>query len=594
MMKNKTILEKKKIGVDYRNMDKSEIATVFEEIASLLELQGANPFRVRAYRNAARSLMNSDKSVKELLAEGALTKLAGIGDDLAEKITTLASKKRLPFYEKLKKSTPKGILKLIQVHGLGPKKVKEIYRKLRVQTIEELKRACKAGRIAKLKGFGAKTEKNILEAISEARGYAKRELWLTAYNDALPLLEELRAFKGVKKAELAGSLRRRLETVGDFDLVAASPDPERVTKWFAAKGFVAKVLGLGPTMCSVKLKSGVQVDLRVVKEDLFGFALLHFTGSKEHNVKIRNLAKKLGWSLSEYGFEALKKGRPPVLKKNAGEEEIYEALGLSYIEPEMREDRGEIEAAAAAGKLPHLIEVGDIRGTLHNHTTESDGRNSLIEMVAGAEKMGWEYFGISDHSKSSFQANGLSEERLYKQIEEIKKLNESKKFKVHVLCGTECDILADGSLDFSSGVLKKLGFVIASIHSSMSQDEKTMTKRIIKAIEHPHMTILGHATGRLLLKREGYRVDLEKVIDACIANKKIIEINGSPQRLDMDWRYWHAARDKGLLCCINTDAHAVSHHEFIQCAVFVARKGWLEKGDVLNTRSLRELLKYLG
>jgi DNA polymerase (family 10) len=479
------------------------------------------------------------------------------------------------------------------VHGLGPKKVKKIYKKLKVQTIQQLKKACEAGKIAKLKGFGARTEKNILAAIGQGEVYAKRHLWLGAEQDVEPLLKALRSLKGVKKIEVAGSLRRKLETVGDFDLIASAADPEKVTAWFAKQSFVASVIATGPTKCSVRLKNGYQVDLRVVSEDEFGFALLYFTGSKEHNIKIRNRALKRGWSLSEYGFEPTKKKRPPALKKLADEEAIYEALGLPYIDPELREDRGEVEAGEK-GKLPYLIVESDIRGTFHNHTTESDGRNSLLEMVAGAEKMGWEYLGISDHSKSSFQANGLSEERLMKQIEEIEKLNASKKFKIHVLAGTECDILADGALDFSNALLKKLRFVIASVHSSMSQDEKTMTKRIIRAIEHPSMTMLGHATGRLLLKREGYKVNLEKVIDACIANKKIIEINGSPQRLDMDWRFWRAARDKGLLCCINTDAHAVSHHDFIRCGINVARKGWLEKRDVLNTRPLKEILKYLA
>lgn len=573
-------------------MDKSEIAAVLEEIANLLELKGANPFRVRAYRNAARSLLNSDKNLKDLIAEGLLTELAGIGDDLAEKITILATKKKLPFYEKLKKSTPKGILKLIQIHGLGPKKVKAIYQKLKVETIEELKKACKAGRIARLKGFGAKTEKNILDAIGQGEIYEKRHLWWRAWEEAEPILETLRRMKDVKRAEIAGSLRRGLETIGDLDLLASSSEPEKVMEWFTSQPFVAKVLAKGVTKSSVKLKEGMQVDLRIVPESQFGFALCYFTGSKEHNIKIRNRSLKKGWSLSEYGFEAAIGKRPAFAKKNATETDIYQALGLPYIPPEIREDNGEIEAAEI-GKLPVLIEPGDIRGTFHNHTTASDGRNTLKEMVAAAEKMGWEYLGISDHSQSSFQANGLSEKRLVEQIEEIKKLNDSKKYKIHLFTGSECDILSNGKLDFPDDLLKQLDYVIVSVHSSLTQDEKTMTKRIIRAIEHPSATMLGHITGRLLLKREGYKVNVDKIIDACIANKKIIEINGNPHRMEMDWRYWRAARDKGLLCCINTDAHAVSNHEFYRCGVNVARKGWLEKQDVLNTRSLKEIWKYL-
>lgn len=573
-------------------MDKNEVAAIFEEIANLLELKGANPFRVRAYRNAARSLLNSDQSLKDLIAEGALTDLAGIGDDLAEKITTLAKKKRLPFYEKLKKSTPKGVLKLIQVHGLGPKKVKTIYQKLKIQTIEELKKACKTGRIARLKGFGAKTEKNILDAIGHREVYQKRHLWWNAWNEAEEILEALRGVKGVKKAEIAGSLRRKLETIGDLDLLVAATDPKRVMEWFTSQTFVAKVLAKGSTKGSVKLKEGMQVDLRIVPENEFGFALAYFTGSKEHNIKIRNRSIKKGWSLSEYGFETTKGKSPAFAKKNPTEADIYGALGLPYIPPELREDLGEIEAGEH-GKLPRLIEDSDIRGTFHNHTTASDGRNTLKEMAEGAEKMGWEYLGISDHSKSSFQANGLSIERLLAQIDEIKKLNDAKKFKVHLFAGSECDILADGKLDFPDDVLKKLDFLIVSVHSSLTQDEKTMTKRIIRAIEHPSVTMLGHITGRLLLKREGYKVQIEKVIDACIANKKIIEINGNPKRMELDWRFWHAAKEKGLLCCINTDAHAVSNHEFFRCGVNIARKGWLEKKDVLNTRSLKEIIKIL-
>lgn len=573
-------------------MDKNEVAAIFEEMANLLELKGANPFRVRAYRNAARSLLNSDKSLKDLIAEGALTDLAGIGDDLAEKITTLAKRKRLPFYEKLKKSIPKGVLKLIQVHGLGPKRVKAIYQKLKIQTIEELKKACEAGRIASLKGFGAKTEKNILDAISHIEVYQKRHLWWSAWNEAELILEALRRVKGVKKAEITGSLRRKLETIGDLDLLAAATDPKRVMEWFTSQPFVAKVLAKGSTKASVKLKEGMQVDLRIVPENEFGFALVYFTGSKEHNIKIRNRSIKKGWSLSEYGFEAVKDKSTAFAKKNATEVEIYEALGLPYIPPELREDLGEIETGEH-GKLPRLIEDNDIRGTFHNHTTASDGRSSLKEMAEGAEKMGWEYLGISDHSKSSFQANGLSVERLLAQIDEIQKLNHAKKFKIHLFAGSECDILADGKLDFPDDILKKLDFLIVSVHSSLSQDEKTMTNRIIRAIEHPSVTMLGHITGRLLLKREGYKVQIEKIIDACIANKKIIEINGNPKRMELDWRFWHAAKEKGLLCCINTDAHAVSNHEFFRCGVNIARKGWLEKKDVLNTRSLKEILKFL-
>ncbi len=572
-------------------MDKSKIAEVLEEIAVLLELQGANPFRIRAYRNAARSLLNTDRNLKDLIQEKKLTDLEGIGKDLAEKITLLATKKRLPFYEKLKKSTPQGILKLIQIPGLGPKKVKTLYQKLRIQSIKDLKKACLAGKIAKLKGFGKKTEQNILDAIGHGEVYQKRHLFWDAMHTAGPILESLRQLKQVKEAEIAGSLRRKLETIGDLDFLVASSNPEAVMDWFVSQPFVKRVIAKGTTKASIRLQDGMQADLRIVPQTQFGFALFYFTGSKEHNIKIRERSLKRGWSLSEYGF----KGKSPpsfASKKHPTETDIYKALSLPYIPPELREDRGEIEAAEKR-KLPILIEEKQILGTLHNHTTASDGRNSLKEMVLKAEQLGWEYIGISDHSKSSVQANGLNPERLLAQIAEIRKLNASKKFTPFIFAGTECDILADGSLDFSDDLLEMLDYVIGSVHSSLRQDEKTMTKRIIRAIEHPRLTILGHPTGRLLLQREGCSVNLQKVIDACIANKKIMELNGNPHRLDMDWRFWHAASEKGLLCCINTDAHTTEGLEFFRAGVNIARKGWLEKKHVLNTLSLKEMKKYL-
>jgi len=397
----------------------------------------------------------------------------------------------------------------------------------------------------------------------------------------------MKKLKGVKDVALCGSVRRGLETVGDLDFVVASDHPKPIMDWFAAQG--TQVIALGETKASIRLSSGLQADLRIVEPSQFVYAVVYFTGSKEHTIKIRTRSLKKGWSLNEYGFESKKKMAPPKIRDEEG---FYKALDLAYIPPELREDRGEIEAAEK-GPLPPLIEPTDIRGTFHNHTTASDGKNTLKEMVQAAQDLGWEYIGISDHSKSSVQANGLSAERLLEQIETIHKLNASKAFKIHVFSGLECDILADGSLDFSPQILEKLDYVIVSVHASLTQDEKTMTNRIIKALEHPLTTMLGHPTGRLLLRREPYRVNLQKVIDAAIANKKIIEINGNPKRLDLDWRLWHTAIEKGLLCCINTDAHAVAQHAFIQSGVNIARKGWLTKKDVINTLSLKQILKLL-
>lgn len=576
-------------------MDKKKIAEIFEEIATLLELKNENPFKIRAYRNAARTLLNMEEDLRDVIEEERLTEYPGIGDDLAEKITTLAKKGKLPFYEKLKRKTPPGLLAMMTVHGLGGKKIKMIYDKLKIRSIPALKKACKEGRLSKLRGFGPKTEQNILDSLANLETYSKRYLWWDAMAIASPILEQLRKLKEVKKSEICGSLRRKLETIGDVDLLVGSSHPKPVMEWFTSQAFVARVLGKGETKSSIRLKNGLQADLRIVPEEQFEFALCYFTGSKNHNIKMRERALTRGWSLSEYDLAPLKprhKGPFAGSKKNIKESDIYKVLGLEFIPPELREDMGEF-GAAEKDKLPKLVEAKDIKGTFHNHTTASDGRSTLKDMAFAAERLGWEYIGISDHSKSSFQANGLSEESLEKQIEEIHKLNGSKKFKTYVFAGLECDILPNGSLDCSDGVLKKLDYVVISIHSVLNLDEKAMTKRIIRAIEHPYTTMVGHVTGRILLRREPYKVNVPKVIDACIANKKIMELNASPHRLDMDWRLWHAASNKGLMCCINTDAHSAEHLEFYIAGVNAARKGWLEKKHILNTRSLAEVQKFL-
>ena len=575
-------------------MNKDEVIHVLEEIAKLLEIKGENPFRIRAYLNGARALMNMETDLKDAVQNGALSEYPGIGESLAEKISTLVLKGRLPFYEQLKKTIPHGLLELLQVQGLGPKKVQVLYQKLHIHSIKSLKEAAENGKIARLKGFGKKTEQNILDALNRLKINQQRHLWWNAMEVAEPILSALKKLKGVKKAEIAGSVRRCLETVGDLDILVGSDDPKPVMKWFTSQPFVSKILGTGETKTSIISTDGMQMDLRIVPVSQFAFALIYFTGSKEHNINIRERAIKNGWSLSEYGLEIVKKrGINPFKKHNpTTEEEVYRGLGMSYIPPEMRENMGEVEAALK-DKLPQLIEETDIRGTFHNHTTASDGHSPLKDMIAMSQKLGWEYIGISDHSKSAFQANGQSEELLLKQVEEIRKLNASKMFKPTIFSGVECDILSDGTLDFSDKILKKLDFVIASVHSSFQQDEKTMTRRLIRAIEHPSTTMIGHVTGRVLLQRDSYAVNLSKVIDACIANKKIIELNGNPQRLDMDWRYWHAASEKGLLCCINTDAHAADQLLFIRAGINIARKGWLEKKHVINTRPLKEIQKLL-
>lgn len=576
-------------------MDKNEIVKIFDEIALLLEIKEENPFKIRAYRKAAHSLLNMDEDLQKVIDEGRLTSLEGIGKDLAEKITHLVRTGHLESYEELKKSTPEGLLELMKVYGLGSKRIIALYKTLKIQSVDALKQACLRGDVAQLKGFGTKTEKNILDSIAHLEQYQKRHLWWNAMTIASPILEGLQNLREVKKAEIAGSLRRNLETIGDLDFLVASPNPEPIIEWFTSQSFVNQVFAKGTTKASIRLESGIQADLRIVSEKQFGFALCYSTGSKEHNIKLRQRAQKRGWTLSEWGLESVDPKQPsPFEKKRLAvtEKDLYHILELDYIPPELREDQGEIEAAAKK-KLPKLVEAKDIRGAFHIHTAASDGKNTLLEMVSGAQDLGWEYIGIADHSKSSVQANGLSEERLWEQLNEIKKLNASKKFTTHIFAGTECDILFDGSLDFPDDLLKELDFVVVSVHASLQLDEKTMTKRIIRAVEHPYTTMVGHVTGRLLLRREPYAVNVSKVIDACIKNNKIIELNVNPKRQDMDWRLWRAASEKGLKCCINPDAHSVQNLQFVSAGIGIARKGWLEKKKILNTYNLKDVMKFL-
>lgn len=574
-------------------MENHEIILVLKEIATLLELKGDNPFKIQAYRSAARQLETGSDDLGKMIEEETLTNLQGIGKELAEKITTLYTTGQHPLHKKLKQETPPGLLDMLQIPGLGAKKIKTLHKKVGLTTIKQLKKACEKGSIRKLAGFGAKTEENILTGIQHLEEYSKRHLWWDAMEIAEPIFEGLSRIKGVNEIQLCGSIRRRLETIGDLDFLVACSNPDPVMDWFTTQSWVESITAKGNTKSSIRLQEGMQADLRVVPQEEFPFALLYFTGSKEHNIKMRQRARNRGLSLNEYGFSTIdEKAKVPLSKKKLTEEDIYKSLDLLYIPPELREDTGEIEAAEN-GKLPLLISEDDIKGVFHNHTTESDGRNTLEEMAAEADKLCWEYLGIADHSKSSVQANGLDEKRLYNQLEQIQQLNRSKKFKVHVFAGVECDILSDGSLDLSDDILDDLDYVVVSIHQGFKQDEKTITNRLIKAIEHPSTTMVGHLTGRLLLKREPYAVNIPKVIDAAVANNTIIEINAHPKRLDMDWRLWHKAKEKGLMCSINPDAHSTDGLSLYRAGINIARKGWLEKKDVLNTFPLAKVKSYL-
>ena len=572
-------------------MEKNDIASVLDEIATFMELTGENPFKIRAYSAGARILENMTEDLGELIDGGKLADIPGLGEALVDKITTLRRDGVLPFHQKLKASIPAGLLEVMQIPGLGPKKVRALWTLLAVEDLAKLKEVCESGAVAELKGFGAKTQDKILEGIKNRIAYGKRHRWYEAAAIAEPILAGLRALPQVSLAESAGSLRRARETVGDLDFLVASSEPKPIMDWFVAYPGVKEVTAHGETKSSVRFENGLQADLRVVPAEQFYFALHHFTGSKEHNVAMRHRALGRGLSMSEWGFKSVDDKTIAPGAKN--EEEVFQALGLPWIPPELREGNGEIDAAEA-GQLPKLVQLSDLRGVFHNHTTESDGDHTLDQMAAAAEAHGWDYLGISDHSKSSFQAGGLDEARLAKQLEDIAQLNASKKYRVRVLSGSEVDILKDGTLDFSDDVLARLDFVVASVHTLFTLDREAQTARIIKAIENEHVDMVGHLTGRLLNRREPYDVDIAKVIDAAAANDTIIELNANPWRLDLDWRWWRRAAEKGVLCSINPDAHDVDQLAFAAHGVRIARKGWLTPEQVLNTRSLPEVLSWLG
>ena len=577
-------------------MDKKDIIEVLERIGTMLEIKGENPFKIRAYFSGARTLQTMEEDLGEVIGEGRLGEIPGIGKALTEKVETLYTTGELEFYDKLVASVPSGLMDLLEVPGLGGKKIKALHEQLDVDSIDSLTKACKEGKVAELKGFGAKTQEKILSGIKNREAYAARHLWWDARAVVERILPALQALPDVERAEAAGSFRRGMETVGDLDFIVASSNPVPIMEWFVGMEGITEVTAHGETKSSIRLEGGMQADLRVVPTEQFYFALHHFTGSKDHNVRMRQKALSMGLSLSEWGLR-------PEEEKNAtrktgpvsasSEEDVFKALGLSYVPPALREGMGEVEAAEK-DELPKLLNFEDLQGCFHNHTTASDGRNSLREMAGEADKRGWGYLGIADHSKSSFQANGLDEERLLKQVHAIQAINDSGEFRVRLFSGSEVDILTEGRLDFEDSVLESLDYVVASVHNGLTQDEATMTTRLIRALEHPQVTMLGHLSGRLLLRREASKMNVQKIIDAALANGKILELNANPMRLDMDWRHWRKAADRGLLCCINPDAHALHHFDFQYAGVLAARKGWLQREQVFNTRTLPEVLTYLG
>jgi DNA polymerase (family 10) len=568
-------------------MTADHMAEVLRNIALFLELKGENTFKIRAYKTGAEVVETFSGDIVAKAAANELDGIKGIGDALQQKLHELATTGKLEFYEKLKAEFPEHIMELFDVQGLGPKKIIALHQQLGVGSLEDLKRVCEDGSAAKLSGFGEKTVSKLLESLAFHASHAHEFRQEQVAPLAAQITEMLQSHPDVSRVSAAGSWRRGKETVHDVDFLVATKNAAPVMEAFVTMPLVKQVLGQGETKSSVLLENGVQCDLRAVTSAEFPCALVYFTGSKEHNVALRQRALSRGYSLNEYALSPTKPGIEPIVCHD--EADVYRALELDFIEPEMRENTGEIELSAK-GNLPKLIELTNLRGVFHNHTTASDGAASLREMADAAHELGLQYLGIADHSKSSFQANGLNEERLRKQIASIRALNEEYEgdgFKI--FAGSEVDILKDGSLDFDDGLLSELDYVVASVHNVFTLSEADMTKRIIKAIENPHVTMLGHLTGRLLLQRHSYAVNVPAIIDAAAETGTIIEINASPWRLDMDWRWWKLAKEKGVKCSINPDAHSTRGLEDIFYGVRIARKGWLTKEDVINCLPLGKI-----
>jgi DNA polymerase (family 10) len=568
-------------------MTKQEVSEILDEIGTLLELKGENPFKSRAYANASRTIAALEMDLGEAVRTGALKEVKGIGPALFEKISELVTTGKLAYYEELKAAVPAGLLEMIRIPGLGPKRARLIHDQLGISTIGELEYACNENRLLKLEGFGPRMQEKILQGIQYVRKQKGQFHYPVAADEAEKLYDVLKAHKVVKRIAIAGSLRRKKEVVKDIDLLVSAERSEPVMEAFTTHLEVEEVVAKGETKSSIRLKSGINADLRVVSDTEFPYALHHFTGSKEHNVAMRGRAQRLGFKMNEYG---LFQGEKLIPCKN--EEEIFSKLGLAYIPPELREDMGEI-AAAESKKLPKLVEEKDIKGIFHNHTVYSDGSATLEEMVEAARSAGYEYIGISDHSRSAQYAHGLEIERVREQQGKIDALQ--KKYKdITIFKGTECDILPDGSLDYPEDVLASFDFVIVSIHSKFKMTEAGMTDRILKAIQNPYVTILAHPTGRLLLTREAYPVDMPKVIRAAGDHGVVMELNANPMRLDLDWRLGPLAVEAGVPVSINPDAHSVEGVQDVRYGVGIARKGWLTRESVFNTKSAAEMKKVLA
>jgi DNA polymerase (family 10) len=572
-------------------LDKAQVAAVLEEVANLLELTGSSSFEVRAYQNGARAIDAYEGDIDDLVSSGKIATVPGVGKTLAARISELVTTGRMALYEQLVADVPPGLRDMLRVPGLGPKRVRQIHETLGVATLEDLRAACENGQVAALPGFGAKSQEKILKGLQFLSEHGNLFRYDTAAHDAEAIAGSLRALPMVARLSVAGSLRRHKEVVKDVDIVASvkrDEDRAPIMDALVALPQLRSVTGKGSTKTSVVLKSGLAVDLRVVLDEEYPYALHHFTGSKDHNVALRGWAHAHGIKINEYGMF-----KGDQLIRCADEEDLYRALGMEYVEPELREDRGEIETARE-GKLPRLVTADDLRGILHVHSTWSDGQATIREMAEATIALGKEYLGICDHSKAAAYAHGLSVEAVRRQQEEIDSLNEEYGGRFRILKGTECDILKDGSLDYDDETLASFDFVVASVHSQFQLPTAEQTDRLIRAMENPFCSILGHPTGRILLTREGYTLDLEAVIERAAELGVAIELNGDPHRFDLDWRFHRYATDRGVRIPITTDAHSPDGLKNIYTGVGIARKGWLTAADVPNTLGVEDLLAYFS
>jgi DNA polymerase (family 10) len=569
-------------------MKNVEIANLFNEIADFLEVKDENPFRIRAYRRAAQAVEGLAEDIAAIAERRTLLEVPGIGKDLGAKIQEYLANGKVEYLEGLRKEIPAGVIELMGIHGVGPKTAKLLYEQIRVVSVEKLEELAKAHKLAGLPGIKAKTEENILKGIAVWRSGRERMPLGTALVLAEAILGELKTLKEVNEIAAAGSLRRMRETVKDIDILVTSTRSARVMEVFTGLPNAAEILAHGETKSSVRLRENIQVDLRVVEPDCYGAALQYFTGSKQHNIRVRELAQRKGLKVSEYGVFNEKTNRRVGGRTEA---EVYKAVGLPFIPPELREDGGEIEAALE-GRLPTLVSLPDIRGDLQMHTTWSDGSHSLSDLAVGVRAKGYQYMAVTDHSKSATVAGGMKEEQVLQMIAEVRALN--KKMKgFRILAGCEVDIKGDGSLDFPDEILRQLDLVLVSVHSRFKMTREEMTARIVRAVQHPLVHMLGHPTGRLIGERSAYEVDMEAVLAAARAAGTAVEINASPSRLDLNDLHARRAKELGIPVAINTDAHTIAQLDYMRFGVSVARRGWLTPGDVLNAMPENQLISWL-